>query len=518
MPQAIPAIAAAAKAAFAYVASASTAVAAGTATLAQYATVLAVNAAVAVASNALFRPQVPDQDFARSVRKQSIPDRVSGYGRVRLGGAYMCYEAIGEFAYCVYAMHDGLIDGFETLYLNDRPEVVTGGYVARGADGRYGGGGNLVRIDTRRGFPTETRYAEVDIPTSIWDANARGDGVASMLMRAKVGNIKYFLGDYPNGLPQPSRVARLQLCWDARLGERGTIVDDDDKDASPTWAWTQNPVWQLLDYMTNPSTGMGLDVAMFLPRIEDWIVAADACDEDVAGTPRYQAGGVYTHSTAPADVIAALLASFDGWMTQDGQGAFTVQAGKYYEPTVVITDADIIALSRQFFVEDERAINEMVVSFTDPAFDYAEVESDPIRNEFDIMDRGEVRSQRLALPWVQNNKQAQRLGKIALSKASAPISGTVTTTLAGLAAFAERRIRIQAPSDSEVMADIVVEIAPLTLNPDMTVSIPFKSVDENAYEDGTTGEGPGDIGRPDLEPIPDPVILDAIAFFDDPEA
>ena len=482
-------------------------------TFANYAasfTLIAVYTAAYIGPSLLFRPNIPDPAFGRSVRKQPIPDRVSGYGRDRIGGAYMLYEAIGERADLVYACHDGMIDGWETLYLNDQKEVIGGdGYVQQGADLRYGVNSDLVQIDQRLGLPTETRYPLP--PTSIWPTNARGDGIASLFMRAKSSSKEHFLRDYPNGLPIPSRVARLQVCWDPRLGARGTINNDADKAASATWAWTPNPILHLLDYMTNSSTGMGFEVSRFIPRIADWIEAADVCDEAVTGETggRYEAGGVYLHSTAPADVIATLLACCDGWMTQDGEGAFTVQAGAYYEPTVIIKDEHIVGLSRQFFVEDERAVNEMVVTFKDPAFDYSEVESDPIRNEEDIDARGEVRSQRLSFPWVQSNAQAQRLGKIALAKAGAPISGTVTTTLEGLKAFAERRIRIQAPSDSEVMSDIVVDIAPLTLNPDMTVSIPFKSCDPSVYGAAGSGTGPGDDTRPDDEVIPVPIVNSA---------
>lgn len=516
MPQAVALIAAkAAEAVSAFVYSSLTAAGVSTATavvVSNYAasiTIAVVATAAYIGPSLLFRPNIPDPAFGRSVRKQPIPDRVSGYGRDRIGGAYMLYEAIGTRADLVYACHDGMIDGWETLYLNDQKEVIGGdGYVQQGTDLRYGVNSDLVQIDQRLGLPTETRYPLP--PTTIWPTTARGDGIASLFMRAKSSSKEQFLRDYPNGLPIPSRVARLQICWDPRLGARGTINNDADKAASATWAWTPNPILHLLDYMTNPSTGMGFEISRFLPRIADWIEAADVCDEVVSGETagRYEAGGVYLHSTAPADVIATLLACCDGWMTQDGEGAFTVQAGAYYEPTVVIKDEHIVGLSRQFFIEDERAVNEMVVTFKDPAFDYSEVESDPIRNEEDIDARGEVRSQRLSFPWVQSNAQAQRLGKIALAKAGAPISGTVTTTLEGLKAFAERRIRIQAPSDSEVMADIVVDIAPLTLNPDMTVSIPFKSCDPSVYGAAGSGTGPGEDTRPDPLPIGTPVVED----------
>lgn len=503
-----------------------TAVGVSTATAATISTYAASITAVAVATIAqvgpalLFRPNIPSPEFARQVKRQPIPDRMSAYGRVRLGGGVMLYEAVGNKALIVVASHDGLIDGWEEIYLNDNVvTVLPSGFVQSGSDMRYGKFSDLVEIDTRVGLPTETNYSQITaLAPSLWPANARGDGVASLMMICAAGAKELFTRDYPNGLPVPSGVARTQLCWDARLGPRGTITDDADKLASVTWGFTMNPVWHLLDYMTNPVTGMGLPLSKFDDNIADWITAADVCDEAVAlaagGTvARYQSSGAYLHSTAPADVIATILATFDGWLAQDAYGVFTVQAGKYYEPTVTITDAHIVALSRQFWVEDEKAVNEMVGSFTDPSFDYTEVETDPWRNEADIAARnGEVRSQRLALPWVPNNSQARRLLKIASAKASAPIRGTITTTLDGLRAWSERRIRIQAPSDSETMADIVVDVFPLTLNSDMTVSIPFQSCDATAYDWNAAteeGAGAGTDTRPPPEPLVQPIIASA---------
>ncbi len=473
-----------------------------------------------VGPSLLFRPSIPDPEFARSARKQAIPDRVSGYGRARVGGAYMLWEAVGTKAYVVLAQVDGLSDGVEQLYLNDQKETVgSDGYVQQGSDLRYGVNSDLVQIAYRDGLPTETRYPL--IPSDIWPDNARGDGVASLMMICKSSSKEQFLRDYPNSRPTPSTVRRLQLCWDPRLGARGTIDDDGDKLASGTWQWTENPILQLLDYKTAGSGGPGYPIEKFLPRIDDWIEAANVCDELVAlkegGTEkRYRAGGTYLHSTADADVTATILATCDGWMAQDIDGNFTVQAGKYYDPTVTITAANIVNMSVSHGKRDEEATNVMVVSFTDPTFDFTEVETDPLRNEDNIALIGVERDQRLSLPWVQSNSQAQRLGKIALNKQTQPISGTITTTLDGLRAWGERRIRIQAePNESEDMADIVVDILPVTLNPDFTVSIPFVSCDPAAYDwDAETeeGAGPGDDTSPLPQPLPVPEIYQAYAF------
>jgi hypothetical protein len=471
------------------------------------------------------RPNLPDPTFNQENKKQPIPERVSGYGRDRLGGYYMLYEAKDKYAYIVIAMHDGLIDGWEDLYLHDRIETIGSGpnyYVNQGDDGRYGDS-DLLQVFSRLGYPTETNYSLITaaIPDQ-WPSNARGDGIASHGMIAKYAKLENFLPDYPSGLPEISRVGRLKLCYDARLGARGTITDDDDKAASSTWAWTENPVWQLLDYMTNPVQGMGLDyTTRFLPRIDEWIAAADVCDESVplkaGGTvDRYKSGGSYLLSTMPADVISTILTTFDGYLVQNSEGVFGLHAGEYVEPTVTIVDDHIISIVRQFWIEDEQAINQLVVSYKDPNNDYQEVETDPRRNEADIDARGVVRDQRLSMPWVQNNSQAGRLGKIALARANAEVRGTIVVDLDGLRAFGERRIRIQAPSDSVTMSDIVVDILPPVLNTtDFTVTIPFVQATPESYDwdaEEEEGSGPGSETRtPGSPPEPPDVPTDVAA-------
>lgn len=468
-----------------------------------------INTAIAFGINAISRSSIPDAEFAASNRKQAIPDRMSGYGRARLGGAFMLWEAEGSFAYNVLALHDGQVDGFEQFYLNDDKVTVSGGYVQTGTDGRYGRNADLVQMDTRVGLPTETRYDQIT-DTTLWPTDARGDGIASLMMIAKSSSQEKYLRDFPNGLPLPSVVTRMQICYDARLGARSDPA---------AWVWTQNPVWQLLDYMTNPQTGMDLDYAQyFAPQIASWITAANVCDEPVplaaGGTiPRYTGDGTYLHSTPPADVMATILACMDGWLAQDTGGVFVVEAGEYTAPTVTITDAHIVGMDRQFYLEDERAVNELVISYTSAEYDYTEVEALPWRDETDILDRnGSVRSQRMSLPWVSSNSQARRLAKIAMARATAQIRGTITTDLYGLKAMGQRRIRIQAPADSVVMANIVVDVVNVTLNSDFTLTIPFVASSAASYEwDAATEENSQPvIPRPDPTDIATPILTSAL--------
>lgn len=469
-------------------------------------TTVAAYAAFAVAS----RPDLPSPERGKTAYKAPVPPRQSGYGRVRLSGPYMLYEASGNTAYDVIALHDGKISQVHQVYLNDDPVVLgEGGFVPNDLfpDGRYGG--DHITFETRLGLPTETAYADVveGLP-GIWTEDHRGDGIASIKLVCTSGNPKYHLKYYPNGLPVPSVVADLQAAYDPR--EAGHDPDDET-----TWAWSDNPALCLMHYMTHPERGMGLDYARrFLPAVDSWSGAADVNDEAVAlkagGTEkRYRCGGLYQHANHPADVILTLLSTMDGWMSQRPDGAFVLRSGKYEAPTVTFTAEHVVDYSFQRFVPDEDAVNELVVTFNSPAHDYTEVEADPWRDEADIAARGRVRSQQLPMTWVQSHAQARRLAKRQMSRFQAAVRGQVRTNLYGLNGLGERYLRLQIP-EITVLADVVVEVvkveidlASLSVVFDWIAADPAIDAWDPATEEGTD---PGAKERAVSDAIPVPVV------------
>src|SRR3546814_12086276 len=77
------------------------------------------------------------------------------------------------------------------------------------------------------------------------------------------------------------------------------------------------------------------------PTLSYWQAAADVCDEAISlkagGTEeRYRSPVAHNHTDQHANVIAALLSTFDGWIAPRADGALVVYAGKYYAPTVSI--------------------------------------------------------------------------------------------------------------------------------------------------------------------------------------
>ena len=409
----------------------------------------------------LLTPGAPKPETTTTALKTSRPPRVSAYGRSRLFGAYVLYEAVpaaaasawsgggGDVAVDVYAVHEGKIDGIEAYYLADETVTLSGNVVNEGSDGRYRDG--AVRLYTTDGSSPGAGFPALEtLLPGIWTSNHRGDGVAAIALTARGVKAKTFQETYPSStVPTPSIVARWQRCPDP------AATDPLDESG---WAWTENPVRQLLHYKMvreGPQPAIDEDDPAYpaqlaalrlqwwnrkiAPTLQYWIDAAEVCDEAVAlkagGTePRYRSLVSHKHTDKHEGVIANFIATFDGWICPRNDGALIVYAGKYYAPDPVddlIGPDQIVSYTwNGGAVDDDIAINEIVCSYNSAEHDYNSVECDAWRDETDIAARGQILSdaQEIAVP---SHGQSRRLAKRKIQKMLAADRGSVTTNLAG---------------------------------------------------------------------------------------
>jgi len=491
-------------------AGAATSVALAAGTIASTIVEVGISLAISAATAALTASQIPDPEAARTPFQQTIPSRTGLYGKARISGATLLMESKGVILYCVLALNTGQLDGYEQLYLHDDRISTVSGWVQQTADGYYGESGQLTYVETRTGLPTETPYAGLvsELP-QFWSNDHRGDGIATMYMRCRHGKSEHIPRQFPNGIPKPSWVARGYRLYDWR-----NPAHDPDNEA--TWTFSQNPVLMLADYLTSMHHGMGFPWSRLIePQLASWTEAANVCDEPVplkaGGTqPRYRAGGMFQFMNPPSDIIGRLLQCFDGWMGPDGTGAYRIYAGKYYEPIgeeVTVYRSEVVDFSLQRFVEDERAVNQLIVAYTSPEHDYKVVETDSWSNTADIAARGDELTKPFKLEWVQWNSQARRLAKMQLARMLGA-RGSLKMTLAGLKLLGRRFARLQIPELS-FLADLPVEIQTLEIDlQSMSVIVGWVAVDAASYtwnasveegngpSGGTSTPGGGDPGDP----------------------
>jgi hypothetical protein len=389
--------------------------------------------------------------------RQSIAPRIVAFGRARLAGTYVLFEEKNGDSYDITVFHHGRIFNIVGYYLHDDVVERVGGTVQEQGDGRYAN--DVIYIEARLGVESETSYGPaVTALPEIWTSGSHlGNGLASALLICHGVSIDAFTQVYPRGLPQLSIIADCTPVYDPR--DETQSVDNDG-----TWTSTSNPVLQLVRFLTDADIGMGFERSILIdPVIEALNAQADVCDEpillaDGGIEPRYASNGFFSLDTDPVNVIAGILDTCDGWISEDGAGGLVCVVGKYREPEFTIPSRHVRGFTIQDGIADEELVNEITFSYTEPLADYKTLPGQPWRDEENISARGKTRSQPFDMPWVQSHSQGRRLSKRKLAKVNAPLRGSIKTTLYGLQGLGERWITIDAVDVDGVFDGLVAEV------------------------------------------------------------
>lgn len=409
--------------------------------------------AITIGIQMLMAPTPPKPEDGKIPKTQAVPYRWWGVGRVRVAGAYMLWEARGKKMYTVQAIAGHRIKSVNRYWLHDDPVELTdldaNGTTTFDGEERYGGN---VSLYSRLGLVPETAYAEIvegfadEAPANrAWTTAHRGDGQASIAMICKAAKDTKQNKRFPYGAPSASVEADMALCWDFR--------DPAQSATNPnTWKWTRNSVVILAWHQCFNEFGHKRDYrTALLPVINMWKEEADVCDERVTrasggSEARYECNGYDTTENDPKVGTNAILATFDGWICERGDGALLVIAGKFREKYVVtLTDADLRGRNIQYDVLPEDEINRLVPKFTYPEIDYATADTDFFEDTGAQLIAGRVLSQDGVYQWCHQWRQARRLGKRDWLRIQERVSGTLDLRLSSINAVYTRWIRLQTP-------------------------------------------------------------------------
>lgn len=402
---------------------------------------------------------LPRPDDVQTTYAQGLVPRVRGYGRARLAGATLFLDSTEGTAFHLQALHHGPIDAVEQHWLGDEAVTLDGSkHVSDPA--HYQG---KVLLDSWLGeTPGTAEAALVANFPSLWTEDHRNDGIAKLLLICEGAAPEDFRDVYPNGaLPQATALCRLSPVWDPR--DEGQDPDDPE-----TWTWSDNAALAVLDYLTHADGFRRNRTKEILPAIEEWIAAAEVCDEAVTlkaggSEPRYRANGVYSLDNRPADVLAGLLSVMDGWLYRRPDGAIGIKAGRYEAPTVTIGAEHIVGYEVAFGRPREELVNEIRASYVSPDHDWRTQEAQPWRDAAAISADGEVLSRSLELAsLVASHGQTRRLMKRTYSRERTELRGTATTDAYGLAARGQRYVTLDL---AEVgYPDLIVEVTAYRVN------------------------------------------------------
>lgn len=370
--------------------------------------------------------------FGRSAVSGSLVDAFN------YGGKYGT-----DWEVLVIALADHRCDALEGFFVDDR-------YIAFTGDGNVAGFNNQLQVFWRSGTWGQTVPTILTSNGAGWTANDRGRGVAYVVVAYKADDEKAKNPVWPSGRPRFRWVVRGLRCYQARkdstVGGSGAHRWNDPA----TWQWTENPIdiahnWRrgiyagdLVDQPGMLLIGRGLSAIEAPPA--NVFARANLCDELVGGQPRYRIGGVAASTEPFIDVEGDFAAACAGVISQP-EGAVEVDPGEAKAAVAHFTDGDLIVGSKVRWnkgilgQQDASWLNTVVARYVEPAQRWAQHSAPVLRDLADITADRAPREQQLALDFVTNGAQAQRVGEI--FRRFGRLWGRATVTLPPRFAFIE---------------------------------------------------------------------------------
>lgn len=440
------------------------------------------------------KPPKPTPEAGQVPVQQPLAYRIFGYGQCRLAGSFVYKENASAHLLQIMAVCGHKISEFLTIYLNDDPteQFATGaaypyldgplkGTVGAIDGNRYADG--VVVVDTRLGENTETAYRFATfLDGTHWTVNHRGDKVASLMVACFQHSREYFATVYPYGAPLPSVVARLAPLYDPR--DSGQDPNDES-----TFAYDNNVAMAILHYCCFSPFGLNKPYASaILPVLDLWLQAIDDCEDAMpkkaGGTePRYRLGGWMTTEQDHNAPLQAMLSACDGHLVERGDGTLVLTVGKWREPEIILTDADILDAMIKTDGAGDARINKAVARYTSPDAGYTSVETDAKIDMADMALRGgPPRVGQLDLLWVQWVGQASRLLTYEMNRQALRVRGTLVLRLAAMEVAYQRWVKVRS-NTLPFLSDVDIEVRkPRISLSEGTVTIDFTLSGAAVYE------------------------------------
>ena len=397
-----------------------------------------VIAAGAIAANKLMASlyEIPslEVDKQRTVRGTVEPQKIV-YGTALVSGPVSFLGATGIKNRDLY--HSVVLAGHEVNAITDihfDNEVITNVQINGSGNvtvGRFGpvNGNTVVKVNKHLGESGQTADADLVAAFTSYTNSHKGTGLAYIVT-------KWTLWD------------DTQELWDKYMPTNIMAVVEGKKvynNLTGTTAFSDNPVWCLIDYMRDTNYGMGIDTASIDFDAAD--VAAAICDATVAvpgGTEkRYTANGVLLATDSHKTNINKLLSAMNGMLSYTN-GVFVIRAGAYEAPTVSLNESHLQgAVSVKTALERSDRFNTVTGTFVDPSSRYKAMEFPQVQLSSALTrDNNEVLKKEIQLSLTNSSYMAQRLGyKLCLQSFLQQVI-TFPTNLAGIQVAVGSRVNV----------------------------------------------------------------------------
>ena len=336
------------------------------------------------------QPDIPDfsEQFAEQQSKGILVNKIQAnghipivYGTRKVGGNIVFLETSGadnQYLYMCLLLSEGEIDSVSTLFVNDQ-QVTLSGALTNGtqrtvasSDANFydtENSNSLITVQANLGSDTQTASNLLDELQS-WTSNHRLRGLAYIALKFEWNADKF------GSLPTVQAVLKGRKVYNPNLdstvsGGSGSHRKDD----SSTWAYSDNPIYQLLDYLRNDRFGMGITNEYFDSNFSDWQTAGDVCDTQI--TPFSGASAidlmnshvVVDTSKKAIDIVKDFIRGSRSYLNFSA-GKYNILVETTGSASITLTEDNIIGGISVSSKSKNSRYNRVIVNFINPDKNY----------------------------------------------------------------------------------------------------------------------------------------------------
>jgi len=428
------------------------------------------------------------------------------YGTRKVGGNIVFLETSGadnQYLYMALVLSEGEINDITSIFVNDNQVTFTGDLAdntqvtVASSDANFYDGASLITVEPHFGSDSQTASSLLSTLSS-WTSNHRLRGLAYLAIRFEWNNDKF------GSLPTVQAVVQGKKVYNPNLDSTVTGGSGSHrKDTSSTWAYSDNPVYQLLDYLRNDRFGMGITNEYFDSNFADWQIAGDVCDTQI--TPFSGASAIdLMNSHTVIDTSKKAIDNVKSFL-RGSRGYLNFTAGKYnilVESTgtasISLTEDNIIGGISVTSKNKNSRYNRVIVNFTNPSKSYqSDTAQFPPVDETGLAsadqhatmktaDGGLLLEGRFDFSMLNSPYQAQEMAEIILrrSRTSLDVSLKADATALDLAVGDLVNITHATPSFSAKP----FRVQGMTINSDHTINLVLSEHQDSFYTFGTQQE------------------------------
>ena len=476
--------------------------------------ILSTISIVSAALTWLRKPDEPEFNFdstPENIAKGILVNKTSAngqipviYGTRKVGGTLAFLETSGtdnQYLYMALILGEGEINDITQIFVNDNQVTWSGDLadntertVGSGDSNYYKNSASLITVRPHYGADDQSACSLLSTLTS-WTSNHRLRGVAYLSLRFEWNS------DAFGSIPTVQAIVQGKKVYNPNLdGTKTGGTGSHREDTSSTWEYSDNPIYQLLDYLRNDRYGMGIANSYFDSNYADFQTAGDVCDANI--TPFSGADQIdLIDSHAVIDTSQKIIDNTKKFLT--GSRAFlNYHAGKYQvtvetsgSASITLTEDNIIGGIGVSSKNKNERYNRVIVTFINPDKNYQvdEAQFPPVDETgqatadqhatMKTADGGILLEGRFDMPSIANPYQAQEMSEIILRRSRSSLDVTLTADANAMELVVGDIVNITHATPS--FSAKPFRVLSTTINGDSTVSLQLTEHQDSYYTFGT---------------------------------